>query len=252
MDMVYVPGRFDHDSSPIVEGPHEPLCCCLLLRCSIWWIGGIYPISPSVVVMLLDAAGTSIVSFEFTFFSSLIPFIIFNGNFPFDSTSIDLSSDPTPINLSPVFWSYTNQPVQVFNLTPGSLSTREFTNRTRAFDKFCRIEEQKALIFEEKCRYDIISGSGFVTKAGIYIKCSNGAMSWFENTLSMRELWKLDNKEYVAIADIINIDKEDDDVLEKNSYAATSIWEAKYEKEDMNNVAKEQSILLFRRTDCRT
>ena len=66
-------------------------------------LGVFIPFPPSVVVMSLNAAGTSIMSFEFTFFSSLIPFIIFNGNSPFDSTSIDLSSDPTPINLSPVF-----------------------------------------------------------------------------------------------------------------------------------------------------
>ena len=37
-DTAYVPSRFDYDSSPIVEGPHEQLCCCLLLQCSRWWV----------------------------------------------------------------------------------------------------------------------------------------------------------------------------------------------------------------------
>ena len=63
-------------------------------------LGLFIPVPHSVVVMLLTAARTSIMSVESTFISSHIPFIILNENSPLDSTSIDLSSDPTPINLS--------------------------------------------------------------------------------------------------------------------------------------------------------
>ena len=63
-------------------------------------LGLFIPVPPSVVVMLLKASGTSIITVESTFFSSHTPFVILNGNSPLDSTSIDLSSDPTPINLS--------------------------------------------------------------------------------------------------------------------------------------------------------
>ena len=96
----------------------------------------------------------------------------------------------------------------------GTIKTKNLVNlrviRLPELDKSCRIEEQKALIFEEKCRYDVILGSNFLTKSGIDIKYNNGTMTWFENTLPMREPWKLDNKEYVAIANSINISQEDD------------------------------------------
>ena len=35
-------------------------------------------------------------------------------------------------------------------------------------------------------------------------------MHWFENVRPMREPWKLDNKEYLAIADAINVQEEDE------------------------------------------
>ena len=73
----------------------------------------------------------------------------------------------------------------------GTMRTKNLVNlrdiRLPEFDKSCQIEEQKALIFEEKCRYDVILGNNFLTKAGIDIKYSDGTMTWFENTLPMRE-----------------------------------------------------------------
>ena len=61
--------------------------------------------------------------------------------------------------------------------------------RLPEFDKNRRVDEQKALIFEKKCRYDVILGSDFLTKTGIDITYSDGTMSWFGNTLNMREPW---------------------------------------------------------------
>ena len=72
-------------------------------------------------------------------------------------------------------------------------------------------------------------------------------MTWLENTLAMREPWKLDNKEYVAMAESIHISQEDDIFGEDwlDSYAATSILEAKYEKVDITYVAKQQTHLTI-------
>ena len=44
------------------------------------------------------------------------------------------------------------------------------------FDKNCRIEGTKALIFENECKYDIIFGSDFLTMIGMDIKYSSGEM----------------------------------------------------------------------------
>jgi len=54
------------------------------------------------------------------------------------------------------------------------------------FDKNRRIDEQKALVFDGKCRYDVILGADFLTKTGIDINYSTGTMHWFENVRPMR------------------------------------------------------------------
>ena len=69
------------------------------------------------------------------------------------------------------------------------------------FDKNRRIDEQKALVFDQKCRYDIILGSDFLTKLGIDILYSTVTMEWFETVLPMREPHKVNNTEYLAMAD---------------------------------------------------
>ena len=71
--------------------------------------------------------------------------------------------------------------------------------RLPEFDKNHRIDEQKALIFDSKHRYDIILGADFLTKTGIDIQYSTGTMHRFENVRPMREPWTLTNKEYHAM-----------------------------------------------------
>ena len=63
--------------------------------------------------------------------------------------------------------------------------------RLPEFDKNRQIDEQKALIFDGKCRYDVILGADLLTKSGIDINYSTGTMHWFENVRPMREPWKL-------------------------------------------------------------
>ena len=69
------------------------------------------------------------------------------------------------------------------------------------FDKNWRIYKQKALVFNQKCQYDIGLGSDFLAKSGIDILYSTGTTKWFENVLLMREPHKVNNSEYLAMAD---------------------------------------------------
>ena len=77
-------------------------------------------------------------------------------------------------------------------------------------DKNRRIDEQKALIFDGKYRYDVILGADFLTKSGIDINYSTGTMHWFENVCPIREPWKLDNSEYNAMASAYDIQHDDE------------------------------------------
>ena len=62
------------------------------------------PVPPLVVVMLLKATGTSIMTVESTFFSSHIPFIILNGNpplIPHQSTCLLILHQSTCLSVEP-------------------------------------------------------------------------------------------------------------------------------------------------------
>ena len=69
------------------------------------------------------------------------------------------------------------------------------------FDKNRKISEQKALIFDNMCKYDVILGADFLTNIGMDIKYSTGEMEWYGNTLPMREPWILDNNGFNNMAD---------------------------------------------------
>ena len=114
------------------------------------------------------------------------------------------------------------------------------------FDKNRIISEQKALIFDNKCRYDIILGSNFLTKIGLDIKYSTGEMEWYDNTLPMREPWKIDNREFLAMADSYAVQTEDEETFGPDwldNYAAEAILDAKYEKLDIDDVIAKQDHL---------
>ena len=65
------------------------------------------------------------------------------------------------------------------------------------------------LIFDQKHQYDIILGSDFLTKSGINIIYSTSTMEWFDNVLPMREAHKIDNTKYLAMADVLQTEKEE-------------------------------------------
>ena len=63
----------------------------------------------------------------------------------------------------------------------------------------------------------------------------------------MREPWKLDNKEYLAMADDINVQEEDEIFGEDwlDSYLTNTILDAKYEKVDVKDVSSQQKYLTL-------
>ena len=131
----------------------------------------------------------------------------------------------------------------------GSMQTSDLVHlrdmRLPEFDKNRRIDEQKALVFDGKCRYDVILGAYFLTKTGIDINYSTGTMHWFENVRPMREPWKLDNSEYNAMASAYDIQHDDELFGEDwlDNYLTNTILDAKYEKVDVRDVATKQEHL---------
>ena len=76
---------------------------------------------------------------------------------------------------------------------------------------------------------------------------STGTMHSFENVQPMREPWKLDNKEYLAMADAINAQEEDERVGKDwlDNYLTNTILNAKYEKLDVKDVSSQQKHLTL-------
>jgi hypothetical protein len=62
------------------------------------------------------------------------------------------------------------------------------------------VEEQKELVFDGQCKYDVIFGTDFLFKTGIDIKYSLGIIKWFNNELPIQDPRHLEDKEYLAMA----------------------------------------------------
>ena len=61
-------------------------------------------------------------------------------------------------------------------------------------------------------------------------------MEWFENVLPMREPHKVNNSEYLVMADAYVIQTEEEELGEDwlDSYATTDILDARYEKANLS------------------
>ena len=70
-------------------------------------------------------------------------------------------------------------------------------------------------------------------------------MEWFENVLPMREPHKVNNTEYLAMADAYIIQTEEEELGDDwlDSYATTEILDARYEKANLSQVVKDQTHL---------
>jgi hypothetical protein len=106
--------------------------------------------------------------------------------------------------------------------------------RLPELDKNRNVDQQKALIFNaDSCRYDVILGSDFLSKTGIDVKYSTGTIEWFDNELPLRDTCYLQSKDFLAMAETIDIILEDDffgmDWYDPTCYAS-EILDAKYKK----------------------
>ena len=131
-----------------------------------------------------------------------------------------------------------------FNTLAGKLSAYEKVVlrdvRLPEFDKNRRISEQRALIFDsDTCKYDVILGTDFLSKAGIKLNYETGNMEWYDSILPMRPRSGLTSTDFDAMEDQYFIQLEDEllgeDWLES---FATEILDAKYEFTDVNDVVK--------------
>ena len=69
---------------------------------------------------------------------------------------------------------------------------------------------QKALIFDRRCKYDIIFGADFLTKISMVIDYRRGEVEWYGNSIKMRESWDLTNQEFLHMCDSFFIQEEED------------------------------------------
>jgi hypothetical protein len=96
------------------------------------------------------------------------------------------------------------------------------------------VDQQKALVFDaDSCRYSVILDADFLSKTGIDVKYSTGTIEWFDNELPLRDPRYLQSKDFLAMAETIEIQLEDDffgmDWYDPTCYAS-EILDAKYEK----------------------
>jgi hypothetical protein len=125
--------------------------------------------------------------------------------------------------------------------------------RLPELDKNRNVEQQKALIFESKtCKYDVIVGADFLTKTGIDVKYSKGTIQLFKNELPLCDPHTLTDKDYVAIAEIIEIQQEVEffgiDWYDPTCYAI-EILNAKYEKVQIDEVVNQLEHLNTQQKD---
>jgi hypothetical protein len=115
------------------------------------------------------------------------------------------------------------------------------------FDKNRNVNQQKALVFQsETCQYDVILGADFLTKRGIDVKYRSGTMEWFNNELPLCNLHLLQNKEFDVMAEIIEVQQEEElfgmDWYDPTCFA-TEILDAKYEKVELDVVINQLNHL---------
>ena len=117
--------------------------------------------------------------------------------------------------------------------------------RLPEFDKNKRISQQRALIFNnDNCRYDIILGTKFQSKAGIKLDYEEGTMSWYDSSLPMRTAYGLTSSDFDAMEDQYFIQLEDE--IFGNDWLdcyATEIPDAKYEFTDAKDVVDSMNHL---------
>ena len=142
-----------------------------------------------------------------------------------------------------------------FKTLAGKLQAQQMVTlrdlRLPEFDKNKRIGQQRALIFDSNsCKYDMILGTNFLSKAGIKLNYDSGNMEWYDSTLPMRPSCGLTSSDFDAMEDQYFIQLEDEILGEDwlQCYA-TEILDAKYEWTDVADVVKKLHHLAQNQKD---
>ncbi len=89
-------------------------------------------------------------------------------------------------------------------------------------------------------------GADFLTKTGIDVKYSTGTMEWVDSELRLRNSHLLETKDFQAMAEIIEVQQEEEffgmDWYDPICYAV-EILDAKYEKVDVDEITDQLSHL---------
>jgi len=119
--------------------------------------------------------------------------------------------------------------------------------RLPELDKNRVVDQEKALVFNGQCKYDVILGADFLSKSGIDIKYSTGTIEWFDSELPMRDPHQLSDKEYLAMVDIIEVQREAEDIFGMDWYDptcyASEILDAKYGQVSTDELADQLNHL---------
>jgi hypothetical protein len=90
-------------------------------------------------------------------------------------------------------------------------------------------------------------GADFLSKIGIDIKYSSGIIAWFDNELPMRNPHHLDDKKYLAMAEILEVQREAEQLFGMDWYNptcyASEILGAKYGKVSTDDVVNQLTHL---------
>ena len=115
--------------------------------------------------------------------------------------------------------------------------------RLPEFHKSLNIENQRALVFETNCWYDIILGNYFINRVGIGIKGSNGMVEWLGNVIPMHAAPTPKTEEdFNAFTDYYLVELENEFLGFKSfDNYASKILDAKYEKVYVEDVAEMQT-----------
>jgi hypothetical protein len=119
--------------------------------------------------------------------------------------------------------------------------------RLPELDKNCVVDQQKALVFDGDCKYDVILGADFLSKSGIDIKYSTGIIKWFDNELPMCDPHQLDGNAHLAMADILEVQCEAEEIFGMDWYdptcCASEILDKKYGKVSTDDVVDQLTHL---------
>ena len=116
--------------------------------------------------------------------------------------------------------------------------------RLPELNKNTNIQDQKALVFDSPCQYDIIIGSDLLFKVGIKMDYEESVTEWFDAKLKLRDPKGLSPGDLKDMKDSLCVQAEGE-VLGEDwlDYVATGILDTKYEEIDMNDGVDTQKHL---------